>query len=366
MSNKYFDEAREKVDLQNYIESSPGFGPGKKVGGSLRWRRCPACEEGGVYSHRLSMQKGGDMWYCFACAKFGSVTDFAGHLKRVNSIDDLIEVAKKLLNKESIGELRTYDKAAGVKAKAQIDVAAANTQIAIKMLSEQITGRFVNKSAFRYLANDRFLGKSVVSQALDRKILAFLPENPYEANAAIMDICGEEVLRKAGILKDGKKVTGWAFRPILLFAHDRMGCEFRMVGDPKEGDQKALRYGPASAPWYWKGSDRSCVIAEGAIDMLSQVCLNPDATVLGLPSCNNYKENWFSHLVNEGLADDFIIRLDNDKVKKPNAKNFPGNEWSGTIQTQLSALGLSSVIDLPDAGDINEQLKLLRTQKASF
>jgi hypothetical protein len=356
--SKLLEDARMKVDLVSFIESH--YGKPKKVGGSIRWRVCPNCGDGGVNSHRLSVKPGASSWTCFACGNKGSVLDFAAQL--TGREHDLVSVAKDLLGSVGMSGIKEYDADAGIKIRDEMNAKAANLKVAVNMLSDEVIGRFVNKNAFRYLANERHLGKDVVCEALDRKILAFLPDDPKEANGAVLEICGSDLLMSAGVLKEGKTVS-WAYRPILLFAFDRMSCEFRIARKQKDGEQKALRYGAPTAPWYWKGTNRSCVIAEGALDMLSQVCIDPGATVIGLPSSNICNINWLKQLVDEGLADDFIIRLDNDLVKNPEAQSHAGNLWSGIIRSQLLELGISSVIDLPEAGDINEQVKILRTSK---
>jgi len=363
MTMTVVDEAKA-IDLVSFVESN--FGPGKQVGDSTRWRLCPACGDGGALSHRMSVKRGSNQWICFACKAKGSIIDFAGHLTGRTAKSEIVSVASDLVGRVGLSGVKTFDADAGVKARLESEAKAASLKVAVNMLSNEVVGRFVNKQAFRYLSSQRHLGKSVVCEALDRKLLSFLPEDPKESSGALIEICGKDLLMAAGVLKEGKTMVSWAYRPVLFFAFDRMSCEFRISHDPVNGEQKALRYGAPTAPWYWKGSNRSCVIAEGALDMLSQVCLDPDATVLGLPSSNNFKFSWFEQLVKEGLADDFIIRLDNDMVKNPGAREYSGNHWSEIIRSQLLELGISSVIDLPDAGDINEQVKNLRIQKASF
>lgn len=350
-----FELARNTVDLRSVIEGC--FGKAKMVGGSLRWRFCPFCGDGGKQSHRFSMRPGTVKFKCFACGEHGSVVDFVSAYERI----DPLEAAKKLLDGRSI----TYRQIDPAKQKAEqekIDEVNRAIKEVINKLYKGLPERLVlNRDAASYLMKERLIDKASLVKAINANMLAFLPTDPEEANTLIREICGDELLLASGIMKDVNKRMSLAYRPIVFFAVGGNAAEFRIARNPRDGEKKALRYGGGQQPWFVQGETDVCEVTEGVIDLLSSLTMGTTNHVMGLPSCNSYKLSWFKGLAKLGVKH-FIIRLDNDAVKNPDADTHAGNEWSAILQGQLKELGISSEIDLSPVGDLNDLLRVYREQ----
>lgn len=345
-----FKKARDTVDLFSFVEKM--YERGRRAGGSTRWSECPHCGPGGATSSRLCIRSGAAKYKCFTCGESGGVVDFAAALWGISPLD----AARDLIDDEFVVAPRDTAREEREK-KAETEKALARREM-VRRLYAGLPGKVINQEAMDYFCRTRKIAPKVMLKALERKIVAFLPSDTYEANELIREIVGDDILRKAEILKDPRKRMSLAFRPAVFFAHGGNEAEFRLIRAASGNESKAMRYGGGNNPWFWEGAASSgqCVVTEGAVDLLSQASLGFDGDVMGLPSSNNFKLHWFKMLHERGRVKRFVIRLDNDAVKNPQAQEHSGNKWAASIHDKLSEAGIESIIMLPIEGDINDQL----------
>lgn len=354
----YFKMARERVDLAAFVESC--YGRPRFVGGSVRWQICPHCGDGGAGSVRLSIKRGENKYHCFACAEGGGIVDFASVYLGV----DPLEAAKMLVGGDVQFKERDLEQEKKARA-AEEDKELARAQI-VQRLNEELHGRFINVDGMKYFALTRMIGKKVMLEALERRILAFLPNTHDEAAGVLKEICGMDLLERAESVGRTGKIR-IAERPAVFFTHKGESAEFRLTRPATDKfELKAIRHGGGNHPWFWEGTNpenKVCVVTEGVVDMLSQVAMNWDGHVLGCPSANSYRRYWFSNLHKTGAVSSFVNRFDNDEVKNPHAQTHAGNVWSQTMLEQWKEDGVPGIVKLPVVGDINEQLCLWRQKQ---
>lgn len=338
---RYFERARAAVDLIGFVVSV--YGKPRLAGPSPRWGVCPHCGESSKDSLKLVVRRG--HYSCFSCGKGGSVVDFAAAIRGTN----LVEAAQWLLNEPTMPAY-TYQQESDEEEQRRKALAAD----VIRDLRPVLIRQKPSAEIMRYLTVERAIPLAVVQEAVDRKILGFMPANPTEAKGLLVETVGEQRLRDAGLWKDGSKAPGICYRQLVFFMNTG-AAEFRVIR-PREGQAKAIRYGVTNCPFFWGGSSGVTKVVEGAIDMLSEVALSgAEDNIVGLPGCNQYDVRWFTKLHADARACRIEVRLDND-VDKPKGKN-PGQEWAARLIADLTEQGIPAINTSPEAGDVNDLLR---------
>lgn len=210
------------------------------------------------------------------------------------------------------------------------------------------------KPGVQYLAS-RGIGEGVILEAAMQGQIGFLPCNPLEAFGLLKEAAGEDDLRLSGLWREGAKVPGCIYRPMVSFLGES-SAEFRLIREPKPDERKSIRYGRATGPWRLSGdSSKGLIIAEGVIDMLSLRQLGFKGDIKATPGCNAWRTEWFADL--KGRCNT-RIGFDNDSKR-----NNPGQVWAAKLKESLESIGCMATIMAPPMGmDIND---LLRAKTAS-
>lgn len=262
---------------------------------------CPKCsqKEGNQNKVSLFVSNGIWRWKCFACGTPAS-----------SSIDWVV-FAEKKTTREAIGiingempDVIPVLRAAPVKREVQ------ETHFP-EVVSRLVHAGNDNETAFEYL-QQRGISKAVVANAVKRGLVRSLPSNPYLAKAWLEKVVGKELMRRTGLLKEGKQWPAIAFRPI-VFPQGAGGAEFRMIGVPKYDEPKSIRYGRLITPWWYAGleSDKVLVV-EGAIDGLSVVEMGWTGHVMALPGVSSWNNGWLGRLDTRYPGIEIYVGLDSD------------------------------------------------------
>lgn len=338
------EEARSQVRLVDFLVYA--LGDPKKIGSGLRWNSCPVstCGPSKDGNHKVTLSgNSGQYWRCFRCGGHGDVVAAAAAHYNCEDFD----AAKKLLNKSE-----TVMPKVEIAVTPDVDIVAKNQAMieALECLHYRLAGYWDDRVA-DYLVHNRGIPIEVVRSAWKEKgILRMLPFDPSTSIKMLVDSCGEDLLRASGLWRDGAKAPGVAFRPLIFFLPRHDSAEFRVARDPKKGEPKAVRYGHAELPWSWQGKENHFAFVEGAIDMLSMTVMGYKGTVIGLPGCNNWKDEWL-----DGYSGKLVhVVLDNDSGSKDN----PGQQWAAKLSLKLKEVGAKVVVKSPPPGqDVNDILR---------
>lgn len=346
-------DAAKELSLQAFLETELGVAA-KRVGSGLRMDSCPACGEGKVASHKLSISKDDRTYRCFSCGSQGSILDAGMALWGV----DLVEVGRRLLGDRPLGD-HTEVKLAKPKIDPQVAEAERKEQTALMRkalgLIQQATLDFKDESVpLNYLVHDRGIPLRIVREGQRRGMVGFLPGDSQRAFDVVREAVGEDLLRKSGLWKPDKKMPGIVYRrPLIFFLPGLSSAEFRVAMKVvPEGWTKSIRYGNLEYPYWWQGDDGSkdCMIVEGAIDLMSAVALDFKGHIMGLTGCNTFIRDWFPKAAARHHLARYVICLDNDV----NSKKNPGQMWANNLHAELTEMGLPSFIKAPVQGDLND------------
>lgn len=343
------DIARD-LSLSAFLERELGIEP-KRSGKSLRFSYCPNCGDQGSTPLKLQVQPDDKYYYCHRCHDKGSIIDAAMHLW---ALDFKTALSKLVEGKSSAVKRVPVDYE-----KLKKDESERNKKIA-EVLQKllPITERF--KDDFRciqYLNQVRKIPMEVIREAQKRGIVGFLPSDSKKAERLIIEAVGETLLREAGMWKEGAKRPAICYRPIVFFLPAKDAAEFRIIGKPKEGTLKSIRYGTQiKYPFVWRSEEKTedASIVEGCIDMLSMVALGYKGHVVGVPGCNNWDAEWFKTIKDNLKIKRYIRVFDNDTKSDLNA----GQEASMRLKLALDEMGIPNFRkSVPPNVDINEILK---------
>ncbi|MDD5278674.1 toprim domain-containing protein [Acidithiobacillus sp.] len=349
-----FAEAKS-LDLVEFLATY--LGNPKEGGRSPRFSVCPNCGESSNKSVKLEVKNtaAGSHCTCYRCGFHGSIIDAA---MKIWGINDPLEAAKMLLG-ENTPNAVVLPKRSVSHAKEQTCNHEVLT-IALKKLRQVTAGQNIHDRRWRkavdYLTGERCLPESVVQEAMNRMLLGFMPDNPSEAAQFLVDNIGQDLLMASGLWKEGKKIPGISFRPIVEFFPALTSAEFRIVGKAKEDEKKGLRYGVSGYPWFWKGiNPKGTMIVEGFIDMLSGVALNYQGHILALPGVNNWHPDMLEAFQKKNPeVSVYHITTDNDADSALN----PGKMWAFKLKEIIEHnLRKRAEITLPEAGDLNDALR---------
>lgn len=335
------DRAKGGLRLVDYLIEV--LGEPVKTGASLRWNGCPECGKSRGESRKLRLSQDGNL---FTCGKCGFHGDVLQAIQACEGFSSAIEAARWVLySSRQVTVVSAYEPGSELPRENEAMTACLSRLY-------DVTESTSNLSAITYLSKVRALSANVILRAKKEGMLRMLPAQPSEAISFLRRECGDELLFESGLWRKGAQAPGIAFRPLMLFFPDKKGAEFRLVKEPGEGELKAIRYGSTNGPWILKGeNENTWSMTEGAIDMLSVPCLNPDyqGGVMGIPGCNNWSPEWLIGLKGKKV----FICFDNDIDDPAN----PGARWAEKMRSELELIGAKPFIHLPkDAKDLNVML----------
>ena len=342
-----FAKAKE-LSLSAFAEAELGV-TAKKMGGWLRYNTCFACGEGGKDSVRLAIKTDDRTWKCHRCGDHGSIIDAGMFLWGC----DNVEAVRKLLGVSERGPRpvaavvdRSAEEAAAKRRASLMRLAFSKLQEAAQDFKDQ-------PDCLRYLTQARRIPLEIVRTAQERGMVGFMPSNHRRAKAVMVEALGEDLLRETGLWKPGKELPGIAYRPLVFFLPGMTCAEFRVIVDVPKEWSKSIAHGPKEYPYWWMGTDNQCLMAEGLIDVMSAVALGFRGHVMGLPGCNNIREDWLTKAAARYNIERYVIGLDNDVDDPLN----PGQTWAKKISAMCTAANLPSVIKAPERGDLNDILR---------
>ncbi|MBG6083017.1 toprim domain-containing protein [Rubrivivax gelatinosus] len=337
-----FATVRAKVPLTWFFEHMLGASePTLRSQGTLRYNVCPNpdCGLASKASTKCSVSR--DRWNCFACGKKGDVVEAAMHHWGTS----LKDAALRLIGADE--EVLCSYKAPVAPPKVDRDDAVLHKVIA-QLVDAQ---RDVATGAIEYLAS-RGIDPKLTREAVRRKLLVTLPEDPEACKEHLLGVCGRDALATAGLWRHDAKAPAAAFRPLMFVSYGMTSVEFRLMRKPKPGDIKSLRYG-AIAPFVWINECQDRVmIVEGAIDLLSALQMGTKRSLIGVPGCENWREEWFTKLAGRDVLDG----LDGDG---------PGVQASEKLRPVLEGKGAKYHRYLHPHGavDLNDELMLRRQNR---
>lgn len=343
------DVARD-LSLTAFLERELGV-QAARPGRSVRFNYCPECHDEGNQPYKLRIQHDDKYYFCHRCKDRGSIIDAAMKLWGL----DFKEALEKLV----AGRSHAVKRVPIDPEKLKKDDAVRNDKIAevLKRLQPVMAEFSDDFRCIQYLTKERKLPIEVIREAQKRGIVGFLPSNCKRAEEKVIAAVGEQLLREAGMWKEGAKRPSICYRPIVFMLPGHRSAEFRIIGQPKKDMLKSIRFGTQlKYPFVWRAKDgvKSAVVVEGCIDMLSMVALGYQGHVIGLPGCNSWKREWFSSLRAALAIEGYTLALDNDSGSTLN----PGQTALLVLKEALDEMGIpNSKKELPPNSDINEILK---------
>jgi hypothetical protein len=287
-----FKEVKENFTIEAFFEQNMGQAP-RSFATGIRFRGCPDC---GVSkdpaSYRVEVSKkanGSTRWKCYSCGEGGDVLDAASKFYSCSTR----EAATRLVGSIGIsGGIKKW-KAKSVSSAPEApkrDDAAVHAVIK-KLIDARLPMTNLVKEYFK----GRGFSESLIQDAQNRGMLVALPTQPNASKAMLYELCGEELLLKAGMLKEGSRAPACAFRNFAFITHGAKAIEFRLARALREGETKWISYGPMS-PFFWQGEGdeaQAYVLTEGMSDLLSGVALGTKKSIIGMPGCKRWNPYWF-------------------------------------------------------------------------
>lgn len=300
-----------------------------KQGHGFASRYCPYCGESSQQSNKCNISN--ELWKCYGCGRGGSVVDYARYLWHVDAID----AAKQLINATEITPATLKP---GVKLVERVDVDLSGFYRKF-----QREGKTYHKAAFEYLTKERLIPEEILTEAVRRGILRFLPEGAHEATKWLKDVFGEGELKRMGFWKPEKRMPWIVFRPIVFLFPSYKTAEWRLAQQAKEGQRKSVRFGIDKSCINWKGKNPDKVaVVEGPLDMLSMVALGWEGDVKGLPGASCWEDEWLDGYKRA------LFTLDDDPA---------GHLAMEKMSEAAAAKNIRYDAKAPPAGDVNEELK---------
>lgn len=327
-----------------------------KVQDGVRFNNCPACGESDHESLKLSANGSTGRWRCHKCGANGTTVDVMAYVWDVVPL----EAAKRVANDTSLNEAAPRRRPAAPSLEEQeaerIKQAKEKAQAeCFALLRDATKGNADDLVCLNYLTRERGLPMKIVREAQNRGMLGFLPGTPSEAMAFLEEVLSKERMQACGLWRADAVKSPLAFRPIISFLPGATSAEFRLARAPRgEDERKALRYGHAEAPWFWKGENpKRALVVEGVIDLWSAVAMGFDGDVIGVPGCNNWKLTWFMRIHEIRKTERFGIMFDNDAKDPEN----PGQKWATELISALKGVDLQADNRLlPPNMDVNNLL----------
>ena len=221
----------------------------------------------------------------------------------------------------------------------------ARLKVIKSLLKLAVSSRGSRKRIWAYFLEQRQIPEQILREAIKKKLLFLLPDEPVVLNKAILHAIPFDELQKAELVTKNRKIKNTILlRPVLSpFYQKRQvaGAQFRAI-DP-EVQPKTISL-VATGMWWWKGENRSVCIVEGIVDMLSLAAMGWKGCILGMAGT--------------GLADRAIEVLKGPLRGREVYLALDGDE-AGREATEkiLSSISEAHVLQIPDSCDLNDLLK---------
>lgn len=333
MSSVDFKRVRDSFSLSCFFEDTMGAAT-KVVSGNVRYSACPACGMSSESSVKVSVRN--EKWHCFSCEKKGDVIDAAAAFFGIS----LLDAASQLSNDENQPRKQTAPKPAPLVVRNQ----DAINEVIENLLNAQTAP---DPSVVAYLQK-RGIPEETVIEAISRKILITLPNDPTAALRYLLDVVGRELLEKSGIWKVDSKCPAIVYRPLGFVSANGRGIEFKLIGESTVAMAKVIRYGEPS-PCVWAGNEHA-MITEGCVDLLSAIVMGSERTIYSIPGASNWSESdeWLL-----GLKKRFVLlALDTDKAGVTGSDNL--FKVLKSFESKVFRYALPEGIK-----DLNDQLRMM-------
>ena len=304
--------------------------------------RCPVCGESEDGSARLSIYMSGSgiyRWKCLACGDRvgGTAIDF------VVAVDGCS--ANQAVNRLLEGTLSSVPCIeAATRARHDVDEEHVRLAEVLQIIGKRAFGDV--PAVMGYMARLKISG-DVVAAAANQGRLRMLPSSPDDATKWLLSNVGESLLRRAGLLKEGRSKPAIAYRPLVFLLPEMTGAEFHACHEVDESEVKSISYGKLQWPWVLKGKHTEhFLIVDNAIDALSAATLGETGGIMGLPGNYAWQESWFPKTRNR-YGSSFVLGLAGSRVSDAIAaklsqlgipfsrKNPPeGMHWNNVLQQQ--------------------------------
>jgi len=311
-----FQEAH-KVSLNAFFQSTTGVRPTRQTRTHVAYSYCPNCGQSERTSDKFSVQNDA-FFHCFSCDCSGDVITLAVALWGCSRL----EAARRLTGTADTPNTPTLPKAQ------EPVVQDPERKIVLQrvlMIIGQIAldwARTGDTRPHRQYLHGRGFSDATIDAALQRQMMAFLPEDSQTLTQLLVQEIGRPMLEKAGIWKPEKRMPGIINRPIVLFFAGVQSAEFCRIR-PNPQLSKRIRYGSTDFPYFWKGTGNTNVvgITEGFFDLLSLVELDPTNDVLGIPGTSAWTESMFTRFAAQfPQPKTFHLWLDGDTAGRTSAK----------------------------------------------
>lgn len=287
----------------------------RRVAGGYRSRMCPFCGEGSRSSVRFAVDVENNLFFCHVCQTGG---DGIKLFELAYGLTPL-EAAKKVLKMDDDG---TPSRNIVKLERARLRKEAEKQKAATQAMKTRIFTRLLKfiyqmkksdiEGSLAYMTNERKIPLEVIREAWKMRLIGFLPDDVRRTEAWLRQQFKAEELIQAGLLKEGSKRIGIAFRKIVTpyYAEDRTvpSMEFRYAESKHVFGPKSIRHGTAPKPWIWEGSGYTAVITEGIMDALSLRAFGFKGTVVCTPGISQWQNEWDEIVAGRHV----IVIFDND------------------------------------------------------
>lgn len=329
-----FSEVRDRVPLEWFFENVLGA-TAKSMSGTIRFPICPQCGPSSKHSVKVSCKDG--KWKCHACDGKGDVVEAAAKHWGLS----LKDAALRLIGADP-EVMQAYEAPKPRPALERDD--SALCEVISKLLD---ASKPATNAALAYFKG-RGIGEAIVKEAVNRGLLVVLPHDPEVCKQHLVDVAGRDALIASTLWREDAKAPAAAFRPLMFVSKEGKAAEFRVMRLTDPGEIKSLRYGGIH-PWAWVNESQDRImLTEGCLDLLASLAMGTKRSIIGLPGCENWRDEWFAKLKGR----DVLTAFDADEA---------GLTATQKITPVLQKAGASKVeaYELPkDAKDINEQLIL--------
>lgn len=346
MNGNLFDCARSMADLDVVLENL--YGKGRRVQGALQYHGCPACGVSENGRHKVSSANG--RWKCVKCGAEGSVVEALAYASDITPAEAAGRLTKGLVG----AYVRLPSTVAEINASERLRLEALSTTLGV--LRGACGAYRDDLACLSYLTRERKIPLEIVREAQARGMLGFLPGHPETAMRFLIDTIGQERLELSGLWRPGARKPGIAQRPIVSFFPGAKSAEFRMARQPANASERnTAKYGLSQAPWFWKGEDAAnALVVVGVVDLLSAVALGFRGDIVGLPSRDDWKLEWFSRIKETRGTSVFVTMFEGDLSDRLS----PVKDWAKALVDALNQAGMQSRSKpLQPATDVNGLLR---------
>lgn len=332
-----FADVRSRFTVEAFFQDVMGQ-EARPFHTGIRFRECPVCgisKDQSSYRVVVTNKRGISRWRCWSCDEGGDVLDAARHHFGCS----VKEAATKLT-----GAVPSTVRNMKIKPQKLLSEAPKRDDEAIhNVIKRLIDAKLPITNLVKEYLTSRGFSERLIQEAYQRGMLIALPSHANKAKEALYDLCGQDLLIQAGMLRESSKAPACAFRHFAFVTHNAKAIEFRLTRAPKENETKWISYGPMS-PFFWQGEVAdSYIVTEGMSDLLSAVALGAKQSIIGLPGCKRWNPYWFSRMKDKSIT----MALDAD-APGINAVNGKSDEDIAKIEDEamrLRAMGLKRTLE---------------------